>query len=343
MQYRQTPSLEPAIYPTNLVAALVGVLGESGVPADTVLQGSDIAAGALLAPDTRISYRQIVAVFSNAARLAPNPALALQAGLRMHFAAYGVVGYAVLSSMTHASGAALAIKYSRLVGPLSDIDLEQQGDTAVWVYEPIFWHDPGEALYRLATELHMASHITVLSNLYGPAIRISGLRLAYAEPAHVQAYQAIFQCPLQFGQPRNELRYDLHHMDEPMAFSNAVTNAAVEAMCERHLAEVSHSTGLAAQVQRCLIEHPGRFPDVNAMATELAMHPRMLRRRLALEGSSYRQILAEVRRSLALSYLRQTALTHEEIASRLGYSDSANFRHAFIRWTGKNPSAFRGK
>ena len=34
-------------------------------------------------------------------------------------------------------------------------------------------------------------------------------------------------------------------------------------------------------------------------------------------------------------------MTNEEIAGRLGYSDAANFRHAFIRWTGKSPSDFR--
>lgn len=343
MRPRETPRIDQAIYQTNLVAALVSVLTESGHAADAALHDTGIAADKLLSPETRLSYRQILAVFGNAARLVADPALGLQAGLRMHFAAYGVVGYAVLSSMTHTEGAALAIKYSRLVGPVSDLDLEHEGDTAVWVYEPIFWRDPADPLYRLAIELHMASHNTVLRNLYGPAFRISGLRLAYAEPAHAQAYHDIFQCPLAFGQPRNELRYDLRHMDEPMAFANAVTNATVSEMCERHLAEVLASGGLAAQVHRSLVELSGHFPNVDAMASALAMHPRMLRRRLAAEGTSYRQILAEVRRSLALTYLRQTALTHEEIASRLGYNDTANFRHAFLRWTGTNPSAFRSK
>jgi AraC-like DNA-binding protein len=71
------------------------------------------------------------------------------------------------------------------------------------------------------------------------------------------------------------------------------------------------------------------------------MHPRALRRRLETEGTSYRDVLAEVRMRLAIEYLRRTQMTHEEIASRLGYSDAANFRHAFLRWTGKSPSEFR--
>ena len=46
---------------------------------------------------------------------------------------------------------------------------------------------------------------------------------------------------------------------------------------------------------------------------------------------------------LAIEYLRKTRMTNDEIASRLGYSDAANFRHAFRRWTFRQPSDFRNQ
>ena len=46
---------------------------------------------------------------------------------------------------------------------------------------------------------------------------------------------------------------------------------------------------------------------------------------------------------LAIEYLRKTDMTTEEIGTRLGYSDAANFRHAFTRWTRKLPSDFRSR
>ena len=97
MVHREPPNLDHPIYPTNLVAALVAVLNDAGIPATEALRGSDIAPDKLHAPETRISYRQVLTVFSAALRLAPDPALAMRAGLRMHFAAYGVVGYTVRS------------------------------------------------------------------------------------------------------------------------------------------------------------------------------------------------------------------------------------------------------
>jgi len=78
------------------------------------------------------------------------------------------------------------------------------------------------------------------------------------------------------------------------------------------------------------------------VAAALSMNTRTLRRRLDAEKTSYRKVLAEVRMQLAIGYLRKTLMTNDEIAARLGYSDAANFRHAFTRWTYKNPSDFRG-
>jgi AraC-like DNA-binding protein len=70
---------------------------------------------------------------------------------------------------------------------------------------------------------------------------------------------------------------------------------------------------------------------------------RSLRRRLAGESTSYRQILDQVRETLARAYLSDTDLRVEDIAERLGYSDAANFSHAFRRWTGTAPGRYRSR
>jgi AraC-like DNA-binding protein len=49
----------------------------------------------------------------------------------------------------------------------------------------------------------------------------------------------------------------------------------------------------------------------------------------------------ELRRDIAIRYLRETDLTVEEIAESLGFSDAANFRQAFRRWTKAAPYEFK--
>jgi AraC-like DNA-binding protein len=67
-----------------------------------------------------------------------------------------------------------------------------------------------------------------------------------------------------------------------------------------------------------------------------------LRRQLQQQGLSFRGLLDELRTQIALKYLRTTKLANEEIALTLGFSDAANFRRAFHRWTNKTPSEIRG-
>jgi AraC-like DNA-binding protein len=59
------------------------------------------------------------------------------------------------------------------------------------------------------------------------------------------------------------------------------------------------------------------------------------------EGSSFRELLEEIRYGLAREYLADTGLPMGEIASLLGYTDSGNFSHAFRRWAGVSPTRWR--
>ncbi|TMX45000.1 hypothetical protein DA100_04875 [Vibrio sp. Hep-1b-8] len=81
--------------------------------------------------------------------------------------------------------------------------------------------------------------------------------------------------------------------------------------------------------------------DAERLAVQFGCSERTLRRHLEQCCTSYQQLLNEVRADLAKEYLVGTRLTVEEIAFRLGYSDSANFRRAFKRWTGTTPQHFR--
>lgn len=343
MVHHAPSSFDERVYPAYKVAALLSALVEDGVAAMEALSGSGIAESRLHASATRISYRQMQTVFRNALRLSSDAALAFRAGQRMHVTAYGMYGYALLSSPSHAAGIDFAVKHHRVMGPVAELAFFQEDDIAVFSYEPILAPDPTEDLYRFAMEFQFSSHLTLNADLYGASFKFSEVRAAYAAPAHARLYKKIFKCPVLFDQARNELRFDASWMSKPMVYADPITNAMARETCEQSLVEVSRAGSVASDVHRILIEHPGRFPDIGALAAELSMNTRTLRRKLDAEQTSYRKILAEVRMHLAIEYLRKTSMTNEEIASRLGYSDAANFRHAFMRWTYKHPSDFRGK
>jgi AraC-like DNA-binding protein len=71
------------------------------------------------------------------------------------------------------------------------------------------------------------------------------------------------------------------------------------------------------------------------------MTDRTLRRRLADEGTSFSTLCRHVKFRLATQRLQESDDTIEQIASIAGFSDPANFRRAFIRWTRMTPTQFR--
>ena len=89
------------------------------------------------------------------------------------------------------------------------------------------------------------------------------------------------------------------------------------------------------------LRNAGRLPPFGEIVTSLGGSEATLRRQLAREGTSYRQVRESCRRELALHLLRRTGLSIEEIAGRLDYCDSDAFRQAFRSWTGDSPTAYR--
>lgn len=339
--YRTPPDVERRIYSAHRVCAVVATLADDGIAAPLALAGSGLEPSQLADPSTRVCYRQLETVFRNAMRLSTQPAVALRAGRRMHVTAYGMYGYAILSSPTVAESIAFSVKCHRVSGSLVDMAFSGDGEASVYAYEPLLWPDPTQDLYRFALEFTLASHLTVIQDVLGQALRPLRVSVAYAAPPHARLYREMFQCRVLFRQRNNEMAFDASWIARPMPLADPITYAACREMCEQLLSELSAGGSFASEIRSALIMHPGRYSNIEAMAQRLSIHPRALSRRLNAEHTSYRRLLAEVRTRLAIEYLRRTRMTNDEIATRLAYSDAANFRRAFTAWTGKSPSDYR--
>jgi AraC-like DNA-binding protein len=78
-----------------------------------------------------------------------------------------------------------------------------------------------------------------------------------------------------------------------------------------------------------------------AIAEQLAMHPRTLQRRLAEDGIRCQDIIDEVRRKQAVRYLSEPRLYLGQIAGLLGFAEQSSLNRACRRWFGKTPRQYR--
>ncbi|XXX72823.1 helix-turn-helix transcriptional regulator [Sorangium sp. So ce134] len=82
-------------------------------------------------------------------------------------------------------------------------------------------------------------------------------------------------------------------------------------------------------------------PSASVVARQFGTSERTLRRHLEDEGTTLRQIVAEVRRHTAEELLRESDTSTSEIAFLLGFSEVTAFARAFKRWSGRTPGQFR--
>jgi AraC-like DNA-binding protein len=88
---------------------------------------------------------------------------------------------------------------------------------------------------------------------------------------------------------------------------------------------------------------PEGEPSVTRVAAAIHTSPRTLRRRLEARGFTFRALLEDARKRLAVRYLREPQLSLAEIAHLLGYSEQSAFTRAFRYWMNTTPKRWRSE
>ncbi|MBC9249738.1 AraC family transcriptional regulator [Pseudomonas alcaligenes] len=331
-------TLSSELVPLTYAEALLELAQGFGVERARLLEGAGLREQVLQHPAGRLSFTDFHLLANSALLLCDEPALGLLLGQRLNASAHGILGYALLSSANLGKAIQFALKYYRVLGLTFDLELHEQADyLQLRAIESI----PLGPLGRFAAEGLFASLYSIAQFLLGEAPQGISVGFGYPAPGHAQRYTEVFGTPAQFEQPWHWFNLPRAYLDRPMALANPATMQMCEQQCEALLASLDVQDGLLTRVRRLLLARPGDFPDLDSAARALHTSGRSLRRHLAAAGTSYQQVLDEVRRRLALQYLGATHLPLHEIALLLGYNDPSNFRRAFRKWTGKSPSAYR--
>ncbi|MEW6642154.1 MAG: AraC family transcriptional regulator [Pseudomonadota bacterium] len=330
------------IFATNKLVAMVELLEQDGVSADQALRGVGISPAALQDPQTRMSVRQLLTAYRNAAALARDPDFALKLGNAVRVTSYGIYGFAMLSCATHYDTIDFALRYHGLSCASAHLGFRrEETGQGVWTVKPADEALGDARLCRFVVELNAATIIALARDIVAPDYDPLWVRLAFRRPETPMSYEDIFRCEVRFEQGVNEVAVPADWLDRPTQRADRVTFNTVGPLCDQMLSEERSRLGVAGDLRRIFVASTGRFPKIEEAAHRLGMSQRTLRRRLVAEGVSYAGLLNETRAAMAKTYLRDTLLAVEDIADRVGYRDPSNFRQAFLQWTAMTPSQYR--
>jgi AraC-like DNA-binding protein len=328
--------VDRAIVPIVYTAELVALLREEGVPAGDVLKRTGISRRQLLDPEGLITHLQQVQVYENALALSSKPGLGLRLGARWKVGHHGVLGHALLCAQSLRHELRILVRYLPIRSFLLDFRFQEEAGIAILSAHDIM---PLGPVHQVVVEEVLASLATELSDR-NPPVHPTEIRVDYLAPGHRVQYEELYECPIRFAAEAVEFRFPSEALDAPSEMSNAEMVRICEERCQAILERLGPGGRIVDRVRSHIVAEP-HGSQLDAVATRMAIAPRTLRRRLREEGTTFRGVLADVRKGLALDYLESSHLPLGEIAALLGYEDPANFGRAFRKWVGEAPGRYR--
>jgi AraC-like DNA-binding protein len=196
-------------------------------------------------------------------------------------------------------------------------------------------------LTAFLVEESLCSTVVFMRSMLGRDQSPTLVELSYPAPAYVREYLSFFRCPVRFGTGVNRLHFPAALLECRFATYDGPIRAAAVDACRRlldaHATAPDITTSVAALLDRDL-RHPLTMAEI---AERLHVTERTLRRQLGASGVSFSTVRDRRRERRATVLLRESSLKIEDIAREVGFSDAREFRRAYLRWTGRPPSAVR--
>jgi AraC-like DNA-binding protein len=163
----------------------------------------------------------------------------------------------------------------------------------------------------------------------------------YRKPTSLAIYHKHLNRNCRFSAKQSKIIIPAEYLQRPGPHPNPVMLQILLKQCDQLVEQLEKHQSISAQARTIIAAIPGHYPTAEQVAQKTGLSTRTLSRQLKKQGTSFRELVNEVKTQRAVNYLQTTEMPIEEVATRLGFSDSANFRRAFFNWTGLLPSQYR--
>ncbi|BBY25807.1 transcriptional regulator [Mycobacterium stomatepiae] len=296
------------------------------------LSGTDLILDQLDGPFAEVSVAQELTIAANLVRHL-EPGIGLTAGAQYSIEMFGMFGFACMSAPTLRETIAIALRYQDLAFILAEAEFVAGPDYGSIVVSTS--HLPPE-VRRFAADHCIATVWSTLRDI-SDDITVGVIDLAFAAGCDADRYRSHFGVTPRFSQPTNSIGFGNAVLDRPREVDIDAMREC-ERQCNDLLARRESLVGTAGRVRERLARAADTVPAMRDVASDLFLSTRTLRRRLELEGTSFRELVDEVRQSRAEALIAD-GIAVSQIAHRLGYGSSSAFVHAYKRWRGITPGS----
>ncbi|PKL96818.1 MAG: hypothetical protein CVV18_00140 [Gammaproteobacteria bacterium HGW-Gammaproteobacteria-8] len=338
------PDKNSATVATKLFRLVMDYLVSQGINPDPLLAESGLSPELLSDSDARLSFSTYSAFCKRSRKVTGDPDFGLHVGTSVKPGYLGALGFALMSCQTVRQALERSRRYSGIILNACSNELE---------LGPVecarFWRSRlanREPLGRLHDEMNLAVWITLARWISGRAdLRPIRVAFRHCAPENTREYERVFACDLIFSAPETALFFPAQWLELKLPQGDRTVLRSMDQVCTRLLDRLAREQQPVwlSRVRQAIVDAFTNHgtPQLAQIAHELSITQEQLSMLLEQSGTSFRELVDQLRKNLATDYLSDLDLSLLEISFLLGFSEQSAFQRAFKRWTGKTPGEFR--
>ena len=330
----------PTSFYANLLTVSEALKRRYGIDTDAMLAEVGVDLKAAARDDQRVPFEAVDRFWALAVEAIGNPTIGLDVVEDLNPAVYRSLGVALLCSDSLRD---FFQRFERFFAVISTLEytsfVEMDGFAVLTASRRVEY---SHSTVGCHADVFAAFVVKFIRILYKPDYSPVKILLA-SNPAtdYQPRYLEWFGCPVEFGQENSQVFVDPADLDVELAGANPDITLVNDRLALSILEQMS-KLDLPARVYVRLIDF---LPSGNCsrarVAASLNMSESAFQKKLKLAGTSYQELLDSTRTELAKHYLVDSAMSVDETAYMLGFSDCSNFSRAFKRWLSIPPREYR--
>jgi len=325
---------------SSVASATVAFALSKGLSMDEIEAASGVSALDFVNPAARLPDDSVARLWRSLAEKRPGGTLPLEMARAAPITFFGGLAHGAQFAETLRDALEMMARYRAVVSDRLQVEVALDGNEATILCD----HPSSVIDGGLNKQCCVALITRLISETLGVADAVARVDFASAPAGPVAHYREYFHTEVRFNQARTALLLRPDRLDAPVSQRNLELFGFVERHFTgvvRRLERTGYPAALAA-LQEAVARNAaiGEFGSAQA-AARAGLSLRAAQRLAAAHGSSLRQLIKDNRTAAAESFLSDSKLDVQAVASLLGYADDRAFRRAFKRWTGQSPSEFR--
>ncbi|HEY2678769.1 MAG TPA: AraC family transcriptional regulator [Steroidobacteraceae bacterium] len=319
------------------VKAICRAADAAGCDSAALLAAAGLEAKELDGPTSRCPLPSSLRLWKVALEATGDPAFGLKVASHIRPTSFHAMSYGMSASSTLKEAFERAQRYCHIVSDAVDYEFYLSGSEYHFVISTSA--ELGDAPIDAVVGLYLRMCRSLIGREYSP-LRVEFRR---SRPAKIDDFLRLLRAPLLFDQPQTRLIFDRDSIERPLDGGNPELARHNDAIALQYLSQIDRQN-VQARVREVLTQRLARGePSQEDIAELLNMSARTLQRKLGEAGTTYKEILDDTRRALALAYLSVPRHSVSEVTYLLGFSAGSCFTRAFRRWTGQSPSDWRAR